>query len=80
MAKWQTIDVTFTTPNQDVAITSTLHATDPNNVDWMPIRLSAGSIVYRDNSASQKPWRQDVIYLRATVACVARLLLFTEFT
>lgn len=76
IARFQYVDVTFLAPDQDLAISHTLAPLDPTSVCYIPVRLSAGAVVYQDQSASATPWTSSLIRLRASAACAATLLLF----
>lgn len=72
------VDVTFTGAGNDVDIPHTLVVADPSTIRFLPINLSAGVSIYRDTTGTAKAWTATTIYLRATGAATARLLLFVE--
>lgn len=76
--RYQFVDVTFATPNQDTDIAHTLAPNDPEAVRFVPVSLTAAAVLYRDNSAGKRPWQPTHIWLRASAACTVRLLLFLE--
>lgn len=72
------VDVEFDTANQDVDIRHALRPTNPEGVRYAVIRQSGGAVVYQDLSGTRKAWRDGLIYLRATAATTARILLWVE--
>lgn len=78
------VDVVFNaTANNDTMIRHALAPSDPEGVDWQVVRIELPSapgtvpVVYRDGSASRRPWGDGYIVLRSTVASLKATLLLT---
>ena len=78
LARFQFVDATFGTANQDLDITHALRPQDAESVRWSVVKQSAALSVYQDLSATRKAWQTDHIFLRASAAGSVRLLLFVE--
>lgn len=78
LGRWQYVNVTFGGADEDTDIAHTLRPPNPEAVRWVPVTLSAGAIIYRGGDASRLAWTSTHIWLRASSACDARLLLYLE--
>lgn len=74
LAQYQYVDVTFNSvADTDTDISHTLKVTDPEEVDWEVVRWSfssapgGGVIVYKDSSATRRPWGVGYITLRCNI-------------
>lgn len=79
-AMWEEVEVNFpSTPNTDVVVPTTLQPTNPNTINYLPLRKSAAADVYHDVSITRKAWQPTYILLRSNVASVKmRLLLYVS--
>lgn len=76
--KFEYVDVTFNaTANVDTDIVHTLMPINPETVQYQVLRIDRAASIYHDTSASRKPWRQNLIYLRSSAANAVATLLLT---
>lgn len=79
LARYVYADVVFTAPDTDVDIPlGDLNPSTAQSVRWIPVMLTAAAVVYQDQSGTAKASTPTHLWLRASAACTARLLLFTE--
>jgi hypothetical protein len=84
--QFQYVDVTFnSTAHGDTEIRHSLSLRDPEQVRAIPVEWRFPSLpveapcIYKDTSASRRPWGQGYLILRCNLAgAQARLLLLTE--
>lgn len=78
-ARYQYVDVTFTTANADLLIPHKLVTTDPEAVDYIVTRIDRATTIYNDQSGTRQMWSNGYILLRSSVANAScRLLLITR--
>lgn len=81
---YQYVTVTFNSvANNDTDIRHSLKVANPEAVDWEIVDLSfasapaAAPCIYRDSSATRRPWGTNYLVLRCTVASVVVTLRLT---
>lgn len=74
-AQWEVVSVTFATPGADVDITHSLSPAAASDIRYIPLKQSAAGSIYEDTTGTRKTWRPGLIYLRASAALSADLLL-----
>jgi hypothetical protein len=86
IAKWEYVDVTFNaSANGNTDVRHTLAPADVESVRYLPVKWeftsapAAAPIIYRDTSATRRPWGTDYLVLRCNVASAkCRLLCWLE--
>lgn len=82
--QYQYLDVTFnSTANANTEIQHRLNPTTPEDIDFQVVRVNfasapaAAPVVYRDSSATRRPWGQGYIVLKANISSLSVTLLLT---
>jgi hypothetical protein len=82
--QYQYVDVTFNAvADVNTEIQHKLTPATPEDIDFIVVRVNfaaapaAAPVVYRDSSATRRPWGQGYIVLRANVAALSCTLLLT---
>ena len=78
VARYQYVNVRFTTADQDTDIRHDLNPINPEQVRYKICMKTAGAVIYQDMSPTRKPWQRTHIWLRASKPVAARILLFVE--
>jgi hypothetical protein len=83
-AQYEYVDVSFNaTEDTDTDIRHGLQPPDPEDVDFQVVRVNAAAtptqayMVYRDTSATRRPWGTGYVVLRANEAALSVTLLLT---
>jgi hypothetical protein len=74
-AQWEVVQVTFTAPDTDLDIRHSLRPTTPDGIRYIPLRQTAAGSIYEDMTGARQAWQSGLIYLRASAALTADLLL-----
>lgn len=74
-ARYQFVNVTFETADEDMAIKHRLNPVNAEEVMYIVTRLTSGADIYQDVSPTRKPWQRSHIFLRASAPTAATLLL-----
>ena len=78
-ARFAFADVTFTAGATDTDIAHPFTKVDPETIRWMPLAVEGAAYIYRDApSSTRKAFQSTHLWLRASAACKARLLLVVE--
>lgn len=72
-SSWAYIEISVTTPNQDIRVKHGLEPNDPYEVRYWPIRKSRACIISdstNDANLLTQPWTSDYIVIRSDTAPV----------
>jgi hypothetical protein len=73
------VDVEFGLANTDVLIEHSLPTDRPEDVRWETIAIDKAGVVYRDGTATRRPWKDGYLLLRCSAAdATVRLRLSVE--
>ena len=79
IARWRYVDVVFTTANTDTPVAYDFVGIDPETIRWVPLSVEGNAYIYRAaRSSTRKAFANGLLWLRASGACQARLLLIVE--
>lgn len=76
-AQWAYRDVTFRAADTDTAIDHEFRGVNPEDIRCIPMEVNGAAYLYRA-AGTRKANNANVVWMRASAACTARVLLLTE--